>query len=239
MFFSKLRGRLRIFCLRNILLFRVLAVISPRWKCLMSVNVDICLDGFPRSGNSFFTALLRVCYSNLKIAHHIHSVANILLCLKKGIPCFVLIRNPVDAITSFIMREQSMSKENLNENYYYEYGLEYYKSFYEAILRDKNKLVVINFDEYISNPKEFLDIILEKNDLGLKPLSKQEVDKKVEEALKKVKKRDKFKKISEYGSCLPNKLKDKRKLVVKKKLLKNYVKQLEELDLLYKKLVKK
>ena len=59
-----------------------------------------CIEGFPRSANSFFTWYFRQSNPTLLVAHHLHIPANILAATKRHLPSVVLIRSPADAVLS-------------------------------------------------------------------------------------------------------------------------------------------
>jgi hypothetical protein len=70
-------------------------------KLLVSKDTDICIDGFPRSANSFAVgAVEHAQESDITIAHHTHVPAQLLRATDLGIPTIALIRCPVDAVIS-------------------------------------------------------------------------------------------------------------------------------------------
>jgi len=60
---------------------------------------DICIEGYPRSGNTFAVLMFNMA-NDVHIAHHTHCTGQIARALRYGIPAVVLIRHPIDAITS-------------------------------------------------------------------------------------------------------------------------------------------
>lgn len=65
---------------------------------------DICVEGYPSSANSFLLNVLRQIRPDLTIASHTHSVANIKLAEKHGVPWVLLMRKPVQAVASRVAR---------------------------------------------------------------------------------------------------------------------------------------
>lgn len=75
---------------------------------LVQESTDICIEGFPRSANSFAAGAFEHAQANeVKIAHHTHVAANAMQACNLGVPTIVLIRNPVDAVISNV----SLAKE--------------------------------------------------------------------------------------------------------------------------------
>ena len=63
-------------------------------------HMDLCVEGYPRSANTFTVDMIKGSNPRLVIAHHTHDVDNIRLALLFRIPTLVVIRNPLDAVTS-------------------------------------------------------------------------------------------------------------------------------------------
>lgn len=69
---------------------------------VISSETTAVVDGFPRSGNSFFVALLSVSQpSSLVMSHHLHSAAHIKAGVRKGVPVVVIVREPRDAVLAY------------------------------------------------------------------------------------------------------------------------------------------
>lgn len=74
---------------------------------LVTRSTDICIEGFPRSANSFAVrAFEHAQQQPVRIAHHTHVPANPIRACEWGIPTVVLIRSPYDAIVSKIALEK-------------------------------------------------------------------------------------------------------------------------------------
>ncbi|MCS3708344.1 hypothetical protein GGP62_003366 [Salinibacter ruber] len=68
---------------------------------LVDEQTDICIEGFPRSANSFAVGAFRRAQDDpVNIAHHNHVPAPVLRAARWGLPTVVLIRHPVDAVIS-------------------------------------------------------------------------------------------------------------------------------------------
>ncbi len=83
-----------------------LLVLHKKTK-VCQLQSDLCVEGFPRSANTFCVDFLtHICSINnfqLNIAHHTHSPLNVKLAIELGKPCLVLIREPEQAITSHMI----------------------------------------------------------------------------------------------------------------------------------------
>lgn len=73
--------------------------VSPKTYLAQKGVTDICIEGYPRSGNTFAVLMFNMA-NDVRIAHHTHCTGQVARALRYGIPAVVLIRNPVDAITS-------------------------------------------------------------------------------------------------------------------------------------------
>ncbi|MCF6355775.1 MAG: hypothetical protein L3J26_11855 [Candidatus Polarisedimenticolaceae bacterium] len=108
-------------------------------RLLVNESSEIVIEGFPRSGNTFSVAALEWSqHRPLNIAHHLHSASQVIWAFKHNIPAVVLIREPKDAVVSFVIREPYLTLK---------IALRSYISFYTAILPLKNDLLIVTFDE--------------------------------------------------------------------------------------------
>ena len=110
---------------------------------LVGKNTDIVIEGFPRSGNTFsVTAFEWAQDRKIKIAHHLHSPAQLIWAVNHDIPAVALIREPKSAVISLVIRESHISlKVALHE----------YIRFYQSILPIKDKILTANFEDVITD----------------------------------------------------------------------------------------
>jgi len=198
--------------------------IKPPW---FTKTTDIYFDGYPRTGNTFLSHLLRNVLYNLESVHHLHSVGAIKIALIKKIPCYILVRNPLDAIASNYMKHYSSKKEGLPRQIDTEIlneKLEDYIRYYDYVLKNMNKLNIIEFQDLINNPLKIITNISEDLDESFDPKDFKYAliyYYKDEEELKKIPKDYKSKNKDggkntggakdKLGSSLPNSFKVKTK----------------------------
>ncbi|MGQ4646872.1 hypothetical protein [Lyngbya aestuarii] len=144
------QGHIEIsFPLRNFLgrypfLYYSLYNLIPKNKKLsVKQNTQLVIEGFPRSANTFAVLAFGYAQPNpVNIAHHMHVPAQVIRAVKWKIPTIVLLRNPKDAVVSFVIRDPRVSIDQ---------ALKSYISFYETIYPYKNNYVISGFEEIIKN----------------------------------------------------------------------------------------
>ena len=119
-----------------------LNILNPNFRCLRArKSYDLVLEGFPRSANSF--AAYTIFYSQksgFKMGHHLHAPAHLRYAVKNRIPCLVIIREPLGAVSSLIIRNKCDPKNALLD----------YISFMKVSLALSDSIVFANFNDIIS-----------------------------------------------------------------------------------------
>ena len=110
---------------------------------IVHADSDCCIEGFQRSGNSFFVILFKNRNRTLKIAHHTHAAAQILRAIEYNIPTLVLIREPVEVIASLLAWDSSLLVG---------VALKAYISFYRKLLPYVDNFLVIGFEDVTTKP---------------------------------------------------------------------------------------
>ncbi len=106
---------------------------------LVDRKTDLVVEGFPRSGNTFAVFAFREAQEReVRIAHHMHAPAQIVRAARLGVPALVLLRDPVDAALSLMLRDPRYTAEG---------ALRYYVSFYEAVAGYRDHFVLGAFEE--------------------------------------------------------------------------------------------
>ncbi len=135
---------LRSFFGRYPLLFYSLYGLVPNNRMLsVKRNTQLVIEGFPRSANTFAVITFNEAQpKKLSLAHHMHVPAQIIRGVRWKIPTIILIRNPKDAVISFVMYDQKVS---INQ------ALKLYVSFYKSVYSYKSECVIAPFEEVINN----------------------------------------------------------------------------------------
>jgi hypothetical protein len=131
---------------------------------LVSKHSTMCIEGFPRSANSFTVAAFKICSGiNNGIATHMHSHTNILEAIKLGVPTLVLVRKPEDAVVSLkvLSKEDAIIRNEKHIETPIYWYLEWYIIFYSSLLEKKNHFVIGKFEDVTTN---FSKIITDFND---------------------------------------------------------------------------
>ena len=86
----------------SLLLLPIFRLFKKRYPCYATPDASICIEGFPRSGNSFFVMTFQQWNPGTTIAHHSHLASNAKYSVKQHKPTVILIREPAEAIASAI-----------------------------------------------------------------------------------------------------------------------------------------
>ncbi len=106
-------------------------------------NSEIVIEGFPRSANTFSVIAFQQCQSrDVRVAHHLHVPAQVIRATQWSIPTVVLVRNPLDAITSLLVRYPYVEPRRV---------LQEYVRFYRRIFPLRDHFVVAEFGEVVSD----------------------------------------------------------------------------------------
>lgn len=161
----------------NPLLFMLLYQFFGKHKeLLVNKKTQIVIEGFPRSGNTFSVVALEWAQDKeVNIAHHLHASAQLIWAVKKKIPAVALIRSPVDAVVSLLIREPHITIEA---------GLFAYYKFYNSLIPYKKNIAIIEFEQIISDYGE--SIRFYNNKFGLDFNIFQHNDQNVDKVFKLV-----------------------------------------------------
>ncbi len=126
-------------------------------ELVVSSGTVVCVEGFPRSGNSYARILL--CHaldlSRDMVASHTHSVANVARALGCKLPTYVMVREPFDCCASLVMTGYCDTLEE---------ALQAYRDFYTSVLPLQNRVTFVPFQVLTGEPKLFVASVAE--DLG-------------------------------------------------------------------------
>jgi len=92
---------------------------------LYTRKTELVIEGYPRSANTFAVeAFKRAQNRPVSIAHHLHAPAQIMRAVRDGKPVLLIVRDPRDAVASFLIRNPEIT---LGE------ALKYYIGFHEKV----------------------------------------------------------------------------------------------------------
>jgi hypothetical protein len=99
---------------------------------------EICIEGYPRSANSTTVRLFKIANPSWRgVGHHTHTIANVVLALRYGVPTVILLREPSDAVCSALIAGQK--NEPVDE-------LLRYVGFYRYVLQHVEEVVMVDFE---------------------------------------------------------------------------------------------
>ncbi len=133
-------------------------------------STEIVIDGFPRSGNTYSTVAFLIAQGRtVSVAHHLHSPYQAVRAESLGIPCLIVIRNPLDSVASLLVTQPWRTRRQ---------ALLEYGDFYGQV---NDWPVVANFEQITSN---FSEVVARVNgrfgtDFSLPAVNSTESDRRV------------------------------------------------------------
>jgi hypothetical protein len=122
-----------------------LALPLARWRArrghgeAVGPGTELVIEGYPRSGNNFALAAFRLAQGRpVRVAHHTHAPATVMVAVRRSIPALVLIRDPEEAVLEFVIRRPELSPAG---------ALRGYIRFYRPLLPYRGGFVVGAFSE--------------------------------------------------------------------------------------------
>lgn len=105
---------------------------------IVRADTELVIDGFERSGNWFaVAAFLAAQRRPVKVAHHLHAPAQVAAAVESGVPTVVLVRNPVDAVVSQMIRSRGVRPRQ---------ALAAWTRYYSHVLPLREWVVVADFE---------------------------------------------------------------------------------------------
>ena len=176
-------------------------------RLYVSSTTDVLIDGFPRSANTYSV----VCFAKAQslpcvISHHTHAVANILRGVKLGIPTILLVREPLDAASSFALYSGTCPIESL----------QMWLGFYSRCLRVLDSCVVAEFSSVVSDFGVIVEELNRKHSTRFAvPIMSQEAEKSIRQDIDDL---AKFGDFSELQVARPSAVRHKRAKEVRAKM---------------------
>jgi len=132
---------------------------------------ELVLEGYPRCGNSYAEAALRLPQGrSLKLAHHCHAIAQVLYAVRNNKPCLVLVRAPIDVVASFCEKSGGKISPRL--------AMQEYLDFYGRLDAIVDRCVVARFETVTEDFSKVIDELNQCYNLNLDNWPNGVVDKK-------------------------------------------------------------
>jgi len=174
---------------------------------------SLYLDGYPRSGNTYFTAAIQQIYSGLRFSNHLHVTAPIKIAINKKVPTFLLMREPENAIASFFLHvrdpRSTSSKNKLNAKRLCECLATEWFNYYSFVEKQKRRIHVVSADDAFNEPLQAVKRIVELSRLPPFP----DLDKRFDEFHDRFKKHDAGKAQGSTSFPDPSREKQKREVL--------------------------
>lgn len=105
---------------------------------VVAEDTELVIEGFSRSGNTWAVAAFELAQQRpVKLAHHLHAPAQISRAVELEIPVLLVVRQPVDAASSTVIRHPGVTLSQV---------LRAYTSFHRAVLPHLSRVVVAGFE---------------------------------------------------------------------------------------------
>jgi hypothetical protein len=113
-----------------------------RWRQIARAQSVACIEGFPRSANSYAVEVFWKRNGQLPLAHHLHVPGQVLRAAELQRPCAVLVRRPLDALSSLLIIDGRLSVGLAVWSY-----IDFYRQAWPA----RDAVVVCEFQEVIAD----------------------------------------------------------------------------------------
>lgn len=123
--------------------------LAKRSLIIVNNTTDIVIEGFPRSGNTYCTALLYYLKPQVNIARHRHEIGHLIYAIELEKPIICIVREPLDSIISLHIREELSIG----------FCVKYYLEFHRYLEQHKDKIKIIDFNVLVNNPIQVVKTI--------------------------------------------------------------------------------
>jgi hypothetical protein len=125
-----------------------------KYATLARADTAIVIEGFLRSGNTFSVAAFEIANGpELHVGRHLHGGPHVLRAVRLGLPTVVLVRQPREAVLSYLVRRDTLTP--------YDALLEYI-DFYRSVWRVRERFVIGLFDRVTSDFGSVVDEVNER-----------------------------------------------------------------------------
>lgn len=145
--------------------YRILEEASPETFCawnsrfpgrtVVTAETDLVIEGYPSAANSLVREVLYRTSPGIRIASHLHSPAHVLRAVELGIPTLVLLRPPVESVSSLLARYPERRLDPRGE-------LARYRRFYSTVLRSSGRVALARFEETVGSLSSVIESVNER-----------------------------------------------------------------------------
>jgi hypothetical protein len=123
-------------------------------------HTDLVVEGFPRSANTFVKAAFVDANPDCTVASHLHVARSVRRAVRMGLPTVVLVRDPVDAVASLLVRDPRVDPRT---------ALRAYQRFLVGVLPVIDRVVVAPFEQAVADPTAVVLAVDERFDRTFAP----------------------------------------------------------------------
>ena len=122
-------------------------LVPARSPLLVRQDTELVIEGAPRSANTFLLAAFELLNPNRRTAHHLHNPCQVLRAARFGVPCIVVVRDPMDAAASTLVWSADRRPREVVQDWL---------TFYERALPYADSFVVADFEVATTAPGKVL-----------------------------------------------------------------------------------
>ena len=142
--FDRLRHHARRPLARAPYVWDVAMLLRPtKRQTLAGRGTGIVIEGFLRSGNTWSVAAFQIANGfDPHVGHHLHGGAHVRRAVRLGLPTVVLVREPADAVSSYLIRRPTLTPDD---------ALLEYLDFHRTAWPCRDGFVVAPFERVVSD----------------------------------------------------------------------------------------
>ncbi len=144
-------------------------------------QTQICIEGFPRSANSYAVVVFRLANPDVQIGHHLHVPAQIQRACRYHIPTVALVRPPLEAVASFMLFRHATDADLYLQSYHW---------FYKTLLPLRKQFVTVDFSLVVRDMNPVIQAVNQRFDTNFNVLDsieaqRAEIERKLTESNRK------------------------------------------------------
>jgi hypothetical protein len=121
---------------------------------IVEAGTEVVIEAFPRSGNTFAVVAFQLAQARpVKIAHHLHAAAQVTQGVRLRKPTLVLIRDPLEAVSSHLVRDPCVAPRQALRNWI---------RFYSSVGNLRDGLLLATFEEVTTDFGDVVDRLNER-----------------------------------------------------------------------------